>query len=193
MLDQLFEGQALWFTIPALLGTAMFSLRILMMLIGGAGDGDFGADADFDGADFDGEDSTSAFTVLSIQGVSAFLGGFGWAGIGALLGMHWEMAPAAAVGVAGGVSMAWLLGLVLKGIYDLQSSGTMSPETAVGFTGEVYLTVPGGGHASGQVRVVVRDRQRIYDAITQGEELPTKTRVRVLAVNDDNTLMVTLA
>jgi hypothetical protein len=35
MLDQLFEGQALWFTVPALLGTAMFSLRILMMLIGG--------------------------------------------------------------------------------------------------------------------------------------------------------------
>lgn len=193
MLDQLLDGQALWFTVPALLGTAVFGLRILMMLVGGVDDVDLGADADIDGADFDGDDSSQAFTILSVQGVSAFLGGFGWAGVGALLGMHWEMAPAAAVGVAGGVAMVWLLGLLLKAIYDLQSSGTLGPDSAVGFTGEVYATIPEGGRGRGQVRVVVRERQRIYNAITEGETLPTNTRVRILAVNDDNTLMVILA
>lgn len=190
MLDQLLEGQALWFTAPALLGTAVFGLRVVLMLIGGVG-----ADADFDGDgfDLDGEDSSEAFSVLSVQGVAAFLGGFGWSGIGALLGMGWEVAPAIGVGAVGGVAMVWFLGLLLKAIHDLQSSGTMGPESAVGFTAEVYATIPESGSGTGQVRVVVRQRQRIYNAVTQGEALPTKTRVRVLGVNDDNTLMVTMS
>jgi hypothetical protein len=187
MLDQMLAGQALWFTAPALLGTVIFGLRVVMMLAGGMGD------ADFDAGDFDGDDSSEAFTVLSVQGVSAFLGGFGWAGIGALLGMGWEVAPATAVGVAGGVAMVWVLGLLLKAIYDLQSSGTIGPKSAVGFTGEVYTTIPEAGSGSGQVRVVVAERQRIYNAVTEGETLPTKTRVRVLGVNDDNTLTVTMS
>ena len=44
---------------------------------------------------------------------------------------------------------------------------------------------------NGQVRVVVDERARIYNAVAAGEELTTKTRVRVTAVNNDNTLTVT--
>lgn len=192
MMDRLFEGPALWFSVPALIGTAVFGLRLVLMLLGGDADG--GADADVDlSPDLDGGDSTSAFSLLSIQSVSAFLAGFGWGGIGAHLGTGWGPGPSVAVGVVCGLAMVWLLGLLLKGVYDLQASGNISPETYIGVTGEVYATIPGHRSGMGQVKLVVQDRQRICNALSADESLPTHTRVRVLSVNPDHSLNVTLA
>jgi len=103
MFDQLLEAQALWFTVPASLGTLAFAARLVVSATGRAA-----------GKRLETDDSAEAFTPLSSLSVAAFVGGAGWAGVGALLGMGWEMAPAAAVGVAGGVSMVWLLGLLTQ-------------------------------------------------------------------------------
>lgn len=103
MFDQLFGGQVLWFTVPALLGTLVFAVRSLLSAAGRGPEPSHDEDA-----------AAEAFVPLSTLSVAAFAGGVGWAGMGALLGMGWEMAPSAAVGVAGGVSVVWLLGLLTK-------------------------------------------------------------------------------
>ena len=192
MFERLFEGPALWFSVPALIGTSLFLLRVVLMLLGG--DADVDVDLDVDAApDFDGGDSTEAFTVLSVQGVAAFAAGFGWGGVGSLLGTGWSPAVSMLVGVACGVAMVWLLGLLLKAVHDMQASGTLSPQAFVGATGEVYTNVPGHRAGQGQVRVVVSSRQRICNALTDGPDLTTHTRVRVLSVNPDHSLNVTAA
>lgn len=209
MLTRLFEDQALWFSAPALFGTGVFVLRMGLMLLGG-GDGHDGGHAidvgdagdagdvhdvhfggDGDGAD--GHDSEGAFDVLSFQSVAAFMAGFGWGGVGAHLGLGWTPTAAGAVGVASGVAMVWLLGLLLKGVHDLQTSGTLRMEAAIGSTADVYATIPARGQGRGQVRVVVKDRMRIVDAVSDDQPLPRSSRVRVLAVNDDRSLTVTAA
>lgn len=191
MFDELFQGSAIWFSIPALLGTGVFAVRLALMLFGS--DVDTG-DADVSGFEgdgaLDGSDSDQAFTVLSIQGTSAFLMGFGWTGLGALMGAGWEVVPSLALGLVGGIAMAWLLILMLRAVHDLQSSGTLSIDAALGEPGEVYVTVPGHQAGRGQIKLVIGDRQRIFDAVTSGDALPTRTRVRVIAVNDDRTLTV---
>jgi hypothetical protein len=198
MLSRLFEEQAMWFSVPALVGTGVFLLRMLFMLLGGDHGADVGAadggvlDAT-GGLDSGGHDATGAFTVLSVQSLAAFAAGFGWAGVGALLGMGASVPAAAGVGVAGGLLMIWLLGLLLKGAHDLQSSGTLTLDAALGATGEVYASIPAAGTGRGQVRLVLRDRLRIFDAVATAEALPRSARIRVLAVNDDNTLTVTRA
>jgi hypothetical protein len=75
-------------------------------------------------------------------------------------------------------------------VHDLQSSGTISIQDAALAQGDVYVTVPGHGQGQGQVRVVIDDRQRIYNAVSETEALPTSTRVRVKCINSDNTLTV---
>ncbi|UCD76566.1 MAG: hypothetical protein JSV91_06500, partial [Phycisphaerales bacterium] len=60
----------------------------------------------------------------------------------------------------------------------------------VGHEGSVYVTVPAAGKGRGRVRVVIGDRQRMYSAISEGGELARNSQVRVVRVNEDNTLTV---
>ena len=204
-MSELFFGPiAIWFGIPAILGTTFFTLRMGLMLIGGDADADVGVDVevDFDaGADVDvdtveaGEaaDSTSAFKVLSVQAIAAFLGGFGWGGLGALQGAGWSPATSALVGLASGVAMMWVLGKLLMFIYGLQSSGNVPLYHALESEGSVYARIPAAGEGKGRVRVVIDDRARFYKAITEGEALPRDAKVRVVSINDDNSVTVTEA
>ena len=196
MLGGLFEQQALLFSIPAMLGTAVFALRLGLMAFGGMGadvDGHDALGADVSGGDVpdhgDG-DSTHAFNLLSVQSIAAFLMGFGWGGLGGLLGLEWPLSMSVLAGAAFGALLVWLLGLLMKAMYDLQSSGNVRIEEAHGAEGVVYARVPGRGQGRGQVRVVINDRARIYTAVSEAEPIATNTRIRVLRVNEDHTLTV---
>lgn len=193
MLELLFEGNAKWFAVPALVGTSLFVIRILMLLMGHHG-GLHTGDVPSGDVSADGHpDSGEAFKALSVQSIMGFMMGFGWAGLGALKGSGLNPLLSVLIGCIGGVVVVWLLGIMLKAMNDLQSSGNIDIRSAVGQEGDVYLTVPSRGQGRGQVRVTLEARQRIWNAVTEGEALPTSTRVRVTRVNDDNTLTVSQA
>jgi membrane protein implicated in regulation of membrane protease activity len=201
MSEVFFGDNAAWFTVPGIVGTAFFLLRIVMMLVG-AGAHDLGVEVhgdlhvgDAHGGGLQGDaahpDSTDAFQILSTQSIAAFMMGFGWGGLAAFKGSGWHWGAVIVAGTACGAAMVWVLGMLLRGMVDLQSSGNIPLGAALGREGDVYVTVPSGGR--GQVKVTVRDHQRIYNAVTGGEDLPSGTRVRVVQVNDDNTLTVARA
>ena len=195
MLDLFFSDHAAWFAIPALIGTAFFALRLVLMTVG-LHHGDVGIDVghgDVHSGDVHHGDSSDAFKILSIQSIAAFAMGFGWGGLGAFRGQDWTFGVSTIFGLGTGIGMWWLLALLLKALFDLQSSGNVTAEATIGAEGDVYVTVPEHGNGRGQVRVTVADRQRIYNAISSGEALPSQTRIRVINVNDDNTLTVTAA
>jgi hypothetical protein len=194
-MEILFGPGAIWFGVPAVVGTAFFTIRTATMLIGGDADGDMsgGFDVEVDAAGVDsvteaGEaaESTYAFQVLSVQAIAAFLMGFGWGGLGAFRGSGWSAATSVVVGLVAGVAMWWLLGTLLKFVYGLQSTGNMPTYHALEAEGHVYAQIPAGGEGRGEVRVVIGDRERYYKAITDGKALPTGAKVRVVSVNDDD-------
>ncbi len=194
-MSNLFFGfPAAWFTVPAIVGTLFFSLRTALMFVGG---GDLDADVDFDidagvDADLDADvgDSSEAFKLLSIQSIAAFLMGFGWGGLGALRGAGWSLVASGAFGVAAGAGMVWLLGKLLSLIFRFQSSGNVSIQQALFMDGTVYTAIPAHSGGRGMVRLVIDDRERFYKAVTNGEGLASRERVRVLEVNDDNSITV---
>ena len=198
MLGSLFQQEALFFTIPAVLGTTVFLIRLGLMSIGGLADGIDGVDVDIDvdadvdlGADVEGGDSTHAFELLSVQSVAAFLMGFGWGGVGGLIGFDWSFPMSVLTGAVFGAGMVWLLGMLMKAMYDLSSSGNVNIQDAVGAQGTVYTNVPAKGDGRGQVRVVVNLRARIYNAVSDGDAIVTSSSVRIVRVNEDHTLTVT--
>lgn len=189
MFDLLFEGYAPWFTVPALVGTGVFIIRMILMLAGGFdADMDMG-DGDADIGDADHGDSTAAFHILSIHSLAAFGMGFGWGGFAAMRTLPGGLSLAILVALGIGVAFVWIQMLLLKAVYDLQSSGNVRLSDAVGLEGDVYLRVPARGEGVGRVRLVVSERLRIFNAVTEGEELPRSTRVRVAKVTG-NTLVV---
>src|SRR5690349_11760179 len=110
MHDTFFDHQALWFTAPALVGTAFYLLRLALMTFG-LHHGDVGLNVDH-GGDVHHGDTNDAFKILSIQGIAAFLMGFGWGGIGALKGQDWSMPTSVMVGIGCGIGMWWLAALL---------------------------------------------------------------------------------
>ncbi len=220
-MDLFFGDSAVWFTIPAFVGSFFFLLRLTLLLVGGHGDmdadmhGDFGGDVGGDvhgdfGGDVDGDlhgdlhtdtdsghldhtDSSSAFKILSVQSVAAFLMGFGWAGLGGFKGAGWSASTSTLFGLGVGIGMMWLLGKGLEAVYRLQSSGTVSIDSALGVEGSVYIAIPGERQGRGRIRLVVDSRERFYNAVTDGDAIESHSRVRVTEVNDDNTVTVSRA
>jgi hypothetical protein len=184
-MGELFFGDnAAWFSVPAFAGTFFFAGRMLMSLVGG---GDHGTG--LDSTDLH-DHSSGAFKFLSLQAVSAFAMGFGWGGLGAYRGTGLPAVIAVPVGFAVGLAMMWLLGWLLAWIVRMQVSGTLDIGAALDEEGVVYTNIPARRTGRGTVRVVVVDHLRYYPAVTDGEALVTSTPVRVVGVNDDNTLMV---
>ncbi len=205
MLELILGPVAIWFGVPALVGTSFFTLRMALMLVGGADvDADFDVDVDVDfdvdvdvdvdagdvdvASDAGGDtgDSTQAFQFLSVQAIAAFVMGFGWGGLGAWSGAGWPLPVTIAFAILCGGGMVWLLGKLLGFVYGLQSSGTVAMYHALESEGTVYARIPAGSEGMGRVRVVIGDRERYYKAITDGDALPRDAKIRVVEINDDD-------
>lgn len=191
------------FSAAAIFGTLFFLLRLILMFMGvgdhggdaGGGGGEMSlGDLDLDPTiDAHHTDSTHVFKALSIQSIVTFVMGFGWGALGAYSGSDMSVGASIGIGALVGIGMVWLLGWLLKGVYDLQSSGNFPMRAIVGGVGEVYLTVPGSGAGKpgyGKVSVSHDNRRRTFNAMSEGEAIPTGSRVRVVRVNDDMTITV---
>lgn len=200
MWDAFFAGDALLFSLPALFGTLVFSLRLLLTFTGlGGADhtidsahaSDFahaGPDSAHPGAAPGSHDTTHLAQFLSIQSVIAFAMGFGWTGLIAKQNFGLSVAFSALLAALAGVASVYAMAALFRAIFSLRSDGTVHIASAVGLTGDVYVSIPAQG--TGQVRVVIENRQRIYNASSPAGPIPTSARVHVVSANPDNTLTV---
>jgi hypothetical protein len=191
MWSALFDGQAAWFAVPAVLGTSVFVLRLLLVLLGGHGsDMDHGALADVH-ADHPGHsDSGDALRLLTLEGGSAFFMGLGWGGLGALKGTDWGLGWSIVTGLACGTGLLLVQAVMMRAVHKLQASGNVSIRDTLGLEGVVYVAIPPAGKGRGLVTLVVGGKQRQFNAISAADEIPSQVRVTVQKINDDNTVTV---
>lgn len=167
------------FYLTAFAGSAFLAVQVLLMVLG------FDHDADLD---LDAGDAGGHF--ISVRTVTAFLVGFGWAGV---LALRAGYSTLTAVILALGAGAATLLAMVvmLRSLRSMQHDGTLNFRNAVGQPGTVYVTVPAALSGPGQVEVTIQGRLKVVQAMTENAEaLPTRSRIRVADVLDDNTLLV---
>ncbi len=182
MLDWFFADGAVWFAVPALFGTGLFVIQLLMGELGG----DFDIDVDLDTS------GAGDFRALSIQTIAAFCLGSGWMGLAAFRLLDLGMVGSVAVAVVSGVGVAWLMAWITRQIFKLQRSGNISIAQAAGLTGDVAVTVPPADAGRGSVSVVIDGNRREYSAVQAGDEpIPPRTRVTIVSTDaQQNTLMV---
>ena len=189
------------FLIVGTVGSLVFVVQFVLMLVGGDSDGDadVSADADVgvhggdgadgaidnapDGTDVDHvhADSDTGFKLLSIQGMSVFLMMFGLVGLAVNKGGKYGDGVSLLAGFITGFIFMYIVAKMFAFFKTLQNSGTMNLNNAVGQQGRVYLTIK--PNEPGQVEVVVQEHLKIFSARSNDEsEIPTDTRVKVVSV-----------
>ncbi len=187
----MFESLESWSTteqvyvVFAAIGSAIFLVRLVMMVFGLGG----GDDVDGDEGGDHHADSDLDFKLVSFQGVVVFGMMFGYCGLAAARTFHLPPLVSAPVGAAGGALMVFLISKLFRAFGRLQSSGTVDFSDALGKEGSVYLTIPEG--ESGQVQVEVQGRLRLMSAVSEDQSaIPTEARVLVVGLVSGNVLVV---
>lgn len=176
--------QVLWaITLSASL---IFVIQTVMTFLG-LGD----HDADFDLDTSDGSfDADPSMNLLTFRNLVNFCLGFGWT---AVL-MHEKIQTNALliiVSVIVGILLVTVVMWIFKWLSGMQQTGNIDVhKSAVGCEGKVYLTIPGERKGEGKVQITINNAVREYDAVTDGETIPTGKAIKVTEVINDYTLLV---
>lgn len=176
--------QVLWaITLSASL---IFVIQTVMTFLGlGAHDADF--DLDTSDGSFDADPSMN---LLTFRNLVNFCMGFGWT---AVL-MHEKIQSNALliiVSVIVGILLVTVVMWIFKWLSGMQQTGNIDVHrSAVGCEGKVYLTIPGERKGEGKVQITINNAVREYDAVTDGETIPTGKAIKVTEVINDYTLLV---
>tara|TARA_B110000438_G_scaffold56532_1_gene56670 strand:+ start:666 stop:1286 length:621 start_codon:yes stop_codon:yes gene_type:complete len=165
------------FMMSAFLGTAFFLILMALMMVGDILGGVFDSVFDSDMS----MDTDLAFELFSIQGLAAATMMFGYVGMFTLSATDTEVFAVIAGGLAGASSM-YGVGMMLKGIHNLQADGTMKYEDAIGERGQVYSRIR--PNESGEIQVAVDGTLRTLTARAKDKSLHLSTGdfIRVIDV-----------
>jgi hypothetical protein len=174
-----------FFLTCAALGGGVLVVQLVLSLLGLADH-----HAHIPGAGHDLHEGLDLFSVRTLAAGLAFFGVGGLASA-ALVG-GWLAIPVALV-LGGALGFGAMLGVAAatRAMLKFEDDGTVRIESAVGVSGDVYLTIPAGRAGLGKVHVAVQNRLMEYPAVTpHGSSLPTGARILVVDIAAPDTLVV---
>jgi hypothetical protein len=177
-----------------LIASLIFIIQTIITFVGAdtGSDGDFDAsfDTDVDIADVDAAVGSGGSNLYTFRNFVNFFLGFGWTAVllnDSIKSRGLLLLFAVLVGI-GFVAMVMYL---FKWLYSMQQTGNINVyKTAVGCTGTVYLTIPAERSGEGKVQITIQGAVREYNALTEGDALPTGTPIKVVEVINPSTLLV---
>lgn len=162
----------------AIISSAFFLVQTIMAFLG------LDADTD-DGAGFEDVEMGGVSGYFSFRNLVNFMLGYGWGGIvlhDAIPNLMWLQVAALGIGVLFVIIFVFILRQIMK----LSTDKTFHIEETIGLIADTYLRIPGEKKGSGKVMVSVRGSMHEIEAITEGEAIPTGSKVRVVkAISTD--------
>lgn len=170
----------------ALISTGVFAVQTVLTLIGMDSTD---MDTDFDFSDGDTMDTGGYMSLFSIRSLVNFFMGFGWAGISFYNVIPFKILLYI-VAIAVGIAFGYMYILLRKKMMKLESNGAVNILDAINKECDVYLRIPGNNKGSGKVQISIGGSIHEIPAITDDEDIPSGTRVKVTEVIDKKTLKV---
>ena len=166
----------------ALVTSVFFVIQTIMAFLG--------LDADTeDGSGFDTVEMEGLSGYFSFRNLINFLLGYGWGGVllqEVIPNMLCLQLAAVAVGLVFVLTFVFILRQVMK----LSTDKTFHLDEALGLIADTYLRIPAEKKGTGKVMVSVRGSVHEIEAMTEGAEIPTGTKVRVTKVISSELLEV---
>jgi hypothetical protein len=184
MLNQL-EPLLRTFWYVAIPSSLIFLVQTIMTFAGGHhGDG---FDGSFD--HHDGGHDGDGFQIFSFRNLINFLLGFSWTGISlyATIGNHIALT---ALAVLVGVGFVWMFFFMIKQLQRLSEDNSFKLESTIGKEVEVYLKIPAKRQGRGKVLVSVKGATHELEAMTDGEEIPSGGKGKVVAIDRDTRCLI---
>ncbi|MBT60991.1 MAG: hypothetical protein CMA63_05510 [Euryarchaeota archaeon] len=170
-------GVDILFAAMAIIGTFLFLIYFILVLVGGVADGALefaGFDTDFDmGAE-------GIFHMLTLQGILSFIMMFGIFGL-AVSQNGGTAVIAILVATTSGIFSMWIIGKVFQLMKSLEVDGTVKHSLAIGAQGKVYMEIRPG--ETGQVQVEFQNAMRTCDAVLEDEAAYLKSGKFVEVIN----------
>ena len=121
--------------------------------------------------------------------VTFFLG-FGWSAI-----LLRESIPSTGllmvISILVGVVLVFAVMMLFKWLSGMQQAGNIDVfKAAPGCEGKVYLRIPAQRGGTGKVQISINNSVREYEALTDGDALPTGSSIKVVEVISADTLLV---
>ena len=168
----------------AVVASLIFIVQMVLTLIGMDSSD---VDVDFDGANT--MDLGGGLNLFTIKNFIGFLVGFGWAGV-----CFYDAIP----NVILLLLVAFVVGCLFVGIFvviykqtkKLEHNGAFKIDDVMGTTVSVYLRIPANGTGKGKVQVSQNGSVHELDAFTDGEEIPSGAKVKIVEIIDNETVKV---
>ena len=176
----------------ALAGIAslIFIVQMALTFMGiGDTDADFDFPTDVDAAAGDTLDTGGALQLFSVRNIINFLLGLGWGGVcwSSVITNHILLAL---VSIATGCVFVVVFLYLFRQMHRLESNGAFQIKDCVGQVCDVYLRIPAQRSGQGKVQVSFGGSIQEIAAITNGDALPSGSKVRIVALVDDHTVEV---
>lgn len=168
----------------AVVASLIFLVQMVLTLIG-MDSSDM--DVDFDGANT--MDLGGGLNLFTIKNFIGFLVGFGWAGV-CFYNSITSSILLILVAVIVGLLFVGIFVVIYKQTKKLEHNGAFQIDDVKGTTVSVYLRIPAQGSGKGKVQVSQNGSVHELDALTDGEEIPSGAKVKVVEIVDNETVKV---
>ena len=168
----------------AVVASLIFLVQMVLTLIG-MDSSDM--DVDFDGANT--MDLGGGLYLFTIKNFIGFLVGFGWAGV-CFYNSITSSILLILVAVIVGLLFVGIFVVIYKQTKKLEHNGAFQIDEVKGTTVSVYLRIPAQGSGKGKVQVSQNGSVHELDALTDGEEIPSGAKVKVVEIVDNETVKV---
>lgn len=174
----------------AVIASLVFAVQMALTFMGiGDADADFEFSTDADAMAGDTLDTGGALQLFSVRNIINFLLGIGWGGVcwSSVTENHVLLAIAS---VITGCVFVVVFMYILRQMRRLETNGAFQIKSCVGQVCDVYLRIPGAREGQGKVQVSFGGSVQEIAAVTDGETLPSGSKVRIVALVDDHTVAV---
>lgn len=189
----------------AIAASIVFVIQNALMLLG-LGDMDSDVDADVS-TDFDvhadadtdvssghtGHEGTlgsaGIFSLFTLRNFINFFLGFGWGGI-SFAPVIQSRTLLVLTAIVSGLLFVTVFVFLFRALMKLEKNGNFKIQDCVGHTASVYLRIPARREAAGKVQVSINGSVHEINAFTDGDFLPTGSRVKIVQIIDSGSLLV---
>lgn len=175
------------FYLLAIPSTVILIIQTVLLMFGFGDAHETDGETDFDASTEQGAEHGEGLRILTIRGIVAFLAASGWVGVAAL-DMGAGTILASLLSIIAGLGALVIVAAIFRASMKLQQSGNLDLQNAVGMIGEVYVRIPADGR--GKVTLIIQGRYMEFGAVCNERELKTGEQVKVEAITQSNTLIV---